>query len=1022
MKASVEKDFESYIQNALLSKGWEKGEVIEWDKTNALFPNYIISFIKDTQHKLWNKTEKIHGAELSQKLINTLIKERNSKGTLDILRKGFKFYGEKFYLAYYKPANTLNHRTESLFKKNRLQITRQVPCHPVKKDTVDILLSLNGIPFATIELKNPGSGQTWQDAINQYKETRDPSAPLFRFKQGALVYFACDTNLIYMATKLEKEKTIFLPFNRGSDPGQIKCGAGNPKALSGYKIEYFWEDILAKENITDILGNFMFCEQSETTNKNGKKSITEKIIFPRFHQLRSVKKLINAAKKEGAGHNYLIGHSAGSGKTNSISWLAHRLSSLHTNDNAKIFDSVVLVTDRKILDKQIRDAIYQIDHAQGVVKAIDKNANQLAEALISGIKIIITTVQKFSYVFSEFLKISGAKDPDNPDAQASHKAEERRKKIAAKKYAVIIDEAHSGQSGESARALKATLGAGTIFGEDEKDIDLGDALNRVTESRGRQKNISFFAFTATPKGKTIQLFGKKGASGNYEAFDSYSMRQAIEENFILDVLSRYTTYKTYYKIIKKTADDPNLYQKEAIKKIRRYVSLHPKSIGQKTEIIIEHFKNKVKGKLNGKAKGMVITESRLHAVKYKLSFEKYIKEKGYADINPLVAFSETVKDPETGMEYTEPEMNKDLITGRNISESALPKKFNSFYYQILIVADKYQTGFNQPLLCAMYADKKLDGARAVQALSRLNRVYKGKEAPFVLDFRNSVNDMAKAFKPYYDATILKNETNPAQIDALKRELNAMQIYYWSEVEKLFKIICMPEYQRNFSYHLKIEETMRPAVDRYYELEKEDKKIFYNKIKAYKNLYAFVSQIINYSDQEAERLYIFAKHLIPRLKKGDGLVDLYPENNIKLAYYKLKKQEQSKVCVNTGKPYGVKSPTATGTKTEQDSKKSLSEIINIINERYGDKNAKTIKEVFKQIPEKAAADIQIIKIAKANNQNKFSIDIKENIEASLLSYNDKYKGIAQILEDRDLWNYIYPFLSANIYNKARNRSL
>ncbi len=1022
MITSVEKDFETYIQKTLIAKGWKKGEIRNWDKKKALFPNYIISFIKDTQPKVWNKAEKIHGDSLPQKFIEALIKERSNKGTLDILKKDFEFYGHKFNLAYYKPANALNPKTKALFEKNRLEITRQVPCHLDNKASIDILLSLNGIPFAVIELKNPGSGTTWEDAVNQYKTSRNPFAPLFKFKQGALVYFACDTNLIYMTTKLEKKATIFLPFNRGSAPGQIECGAGNPKHLSGYKTGYFWEKVLAKESIMDIIGNFIFCEKSETINKIGKKEGGEKIIFPRFHQLRSVSKLINAAKKEGAGHNYLIQHSAGSGKTNSISWLAHGLASLHTKDDIKIFDCVVLVTDRKVLDKQLQDAIYQINHARGLAKAIDKNAQQLAEALIDGTNIIITTIQKFSFVLPCFFKIAGAENADNPNSKAIYKTEEWIKKISAKKYAIIIDEAHSSQSGENARNLKQILGAGTKQGADKTGIDWEDGFNQIMESRGRQKNISFFAFTATPKGKTIQLFGTKKDFDKPEAFHSYSMRQAIEENFILDVLKQYTTYKTYYKIIKKTENDPELYQKETIKKIRRFVSLHPTNIKQKAEIIIEHFKNKVKAKLNGKAKGMVITESRLHAVKYMLALKKYIKAKGYADIKPLVAFSETVIDPETGMEYTESGMNIDAITGNNISETALPRKFNSSYYQLLIVADKYQTGFNQPLLCAMYVDKKLDGVRAVQALSRLNRRYKGKKSPFVLDFKNSVYDIQTAFKPYYDSSILEATTDPSQIETLKRQLNAMHVYDWSEAEELCKIVCMPEYTGDDSDHLKIEDAVTHAVDKYNALENADKERFYNKITAYKNLYAFVSQIIDYSDPQAEILYLFAKYLIPRLKKGSGLVDLYPEKNVRLVSYHLKKQEFGAVSINKGKPYGVKSPTAVGTGSAQEQKKFFSEIINIINERYGDKDSTEIKEVLGRIAEKAVEDKEIVETARANKRDKFSVDIKQYIETSLIGYADKYKDIAEIVGDKDLWNSIYPILAKDIYNRTLGRPL
>ena len=497
--------------------------------------------------------EKLHGQELEAKLISTLVKERDTKGTLHIIRHGFKFYGKTFKLAFFKPAHGLVKETLELFAKNQIHATRQLACHPSDSSTVDMVLSLNGIPIATMELKNPATGQTWKHAVSQYKSDRDPRAPLFQFIRGAIVHFAVDPNEVYMATRLNKEKTFFLPFNRGSAPGEIDCGKGNPQHPSGHRTGYFWEDVLERESFMDIIGNFVFLETSEETLDDGaggrKKATKETMVFPRYHQLDAVRNLIKTARLERAGNNYLIQHSAGSGKTNSISWLSHRLSSLHTETDTKIFDCVVVITDRRVLDKQLQDAIYQIEHAQGVVKAIDENSRQLSEALIDGTKIVITTLQKFPFILRGLLHIAGADNPDNPDEAAISKAKEWQEAIASRTYAVIVDEAHSSQTGETARELKHILGAGTDFGmfaagTEESELDWEDGLNKVMESRGRQKNLSFFAFTATPKGKTLELFGRKGASGKPEAFHTYSMKQAIEEGFILDVLERYTTYKT----------------------------------------------------------------------------------------------------------------------------------------------------------------------------------------------------------------------------------------------------------------------------------------------------------------------------------------------------------------------------------------------------------------------------------------------------------------------------------------------
>ena len=467
MKATTEKAFEAYIEENMSKKrGWIAGSNLLWDKQKALFPDYVIDFIKATQGDLWKQMEKLHGAELSGKLIDTLVKERNTKGTIHIIRHGFKFYGKTFKLAFFKPAHGLVYETLALFKENRLHVTRQVPCHPTDDSTIDMVLSVNGIPFATMEIKNPFTGQTWKNAVYQYKTDRDPRAPLFLFKKGAVVHFAVDSDEVHMATRLNGGKTFFLPFNRGSHPGEIECGKGNPQHPSGHRTGYFWEDVLERESFLDIVGSFVFLETAEETiddGKGGRKKITrETMVFPRYHQLDSVRKLVGTAGVEKTGNNYLIQHSAGSGKTNSISWLAHHLSSLHTAQDEKIYDCVIVITDRRVLDKQLQDAIYQIEHAQGVVKAIDEDSRQLAQALVDGTKIVITTLQKFPFILQGLLHLAGADNIDNPDEAAINKAKGWEEAIAARKYAVIVDEAHSSQTGETSRELKRILGAERI--------------------------------------------------------------------------------------------------------------------------------------------------------------------------------------------------------------------------------------------------------------------------------------------------------------------------------------------------------------------------------------------------------------------------------------------------------------------------------------------------------------------------------------------------------------------------------
>jgi len=542
--------FETYAEEMLRNNGWYSIDKNEWDKELAIFPKAVLEFIKTTQPKAWDSVYSLQGSEAEKDIITSLCKELNNKGMLTVIRHGFKYRGKSFRVAYFKPAHGLSPDVEALYNSNILSVSRQVQCHSFDNCELDMLLCLNGLPLATVELKNPATGQNYNDAITQYKTERNKKAPLFTFKQRALVHFAVDPEEIYMTTKLNGENTFFLPFNRGSNPGDVKCGSGNPQHKSGYRSGYFWEDILSKDNFIEIYGSFIFLETKEEVvddGKGSKKKITkETMIYPRYHQLDAVKELIATAKIEKAGHNYLIQHSAGSGKTNSISWLSHRLASLHDNLDNTVFDCVVVITDRTVLDKQLQDAIYQIEHAQGVVKPINNNSAQLAEALVDGTKIIITTLQKFPFVLRGLLKVAGADNIDNPDKMSQQKAKEWHEKIAKRKYAVIVDEAHSSQSGESARELKAILG--NISSDDESDWE--DRFNQVMESRGQQDNLSFFAFTATPKGKTLELFGRTGKSDKPEAFHTYSMRQAIEEGFILDVLKNYTPYSVYWELVK----------------------------------------------------------------------------------------------------------------------------------------------------------------------------------------------------------------------------------------------------------------------------------------------------------------------------------------------------------------------------------------------------------------------------------------------------------------------------------------
>ena len=1022
MAQTSEKAFETYVEEILLTRGgWKTCSNAEWDKERALFPAQVFAFIADTQPKLWAEMQALHATGLEALLLTSLVKELDAKGSLHVLRHGFKFYGKTFRLAYFKPAHGANYEVLELFCKNRLTVTRQVPCHPGDNRTLDMVLAVNGLPVSTIELKNPGTGQNWQHAVRQYKEDRDSRAPLFDFKKRALVHFAADPDEVHMTTRLAGVKTHFLPLHRGSHTGQIICGAGNPQHSSGYRTGYFWEEVLKFESFLDILGHFMFLEKKEEKVEDGRgghRVVTkETMVFPRYHQLDSVRKLVVTSRDEGLGHNYLIQHSAGSGKTNSISWLSHRLASLHDDKDVKVFDCVVVITDRQVLDRQLQDAIYQIEHAQGVVKAIDQDSKQLAAALIDGTKIVITTLQKFPFVLRGLLHVAGAQNQEEATAEQKADAAKWQAEIARRRYAIIVDEAHSSQSGETSRELKAILGATANSENIEEEPDWEDRLNQVMQSRGRQPNLSFFAFTATPKGKTLELFGRTGASGLPEAFHLYSMRQAIEEGFILDVVKNYTTYKTYYRLVKAVEDDPNLPKKKAARALAKFMSLHPHNIEQKTEVMVEHFRQKVRGHLGGQAKAMVVTSSRLHAVRYMQAFGRYITDNKITDVRPLVAFSGTVRDPDTGIEYTEPGMNTDCVSGKPISEKQLPERFASPDYQVLLVANKYQTGFDQPLLCAMYVDKRLDGVQAVQTLSRLNRKIPGKESPFVLDFVNEAEDIYKAFKPYYDATSLQEGSDPQQLEQLKHELDAVQVYFWSEVEAFARVFYKPVARQSAQDHAGMQLHLQPAVDRFKAMEDEAKRSeFREKLNGYVNIYSFMSQIMPYGDPALEMLYSFGRFLLPHLPLDRDNERVKVGDEVGLQYYRLQRISSGEIELKVGEPEGVKSPTDVGSAKAKDEKAPLSEIIDVLNERFGTNFTDEDRFFFEQIRAKAMANEQVVKLRQANPFDKFQLGLKQLLEDLIVQRMvDNDKIVTRYMDDKAFGDTAFSVLSKAIYD-------
>jgi type I restriction enzyme R subunit len=724
------------------------------------------------------------------------------------------------------------------------------------------------------------------------------------------------------------------------------------------------------------------------------------MIFPRYHQLQAVRRLVAAAATEGPGHNYLVENSAGSGKSNTIGWLGHRLSSLHDSSENRVFDSVVVVTDRLVLDKQLQDTIYQFDHRQGVVQKIDEDSKQLAEALASGVPIIITTLQKFPFVSRQLLKL------------AEQQGTKGTGRLSTRRYAVIIDEAHSSQSGETATDLKEVLGGEELHAEarkraHEEGVAEMEELFRSMAKRGRQANLSFFAFTATPKHKTLAVFGRGG-----EPFHRYTMRQAIEEGFILDVLANYSTYKAYYRLLKSCADDPNVQRKKAAKALARFMRLHPHNISQKTEVMIEHFNAVTRHKIGGRAKAMVVTGSRLEAVRYKQAFDKAIREKGYA-IKTLVAFSGTVEDDKIpGKTYTEEGMNE------GIREKELPEKFSTGEYQVLLVAEKYQTGFDQPLLHTMYVDKRLAGIQAVQTLSRLNRVHPLKEDTFVLDFVNERSEIQEAFKQFYEGAVFGEEVEPSRLYEIKAELDASAIYLPEEMERFCGIYFKPKERQNAADHRAMNAALDPAVDRFRDLQKtndEEAELWRGKLHAFRNLYAFLSQVIPYQDSDLERLHTFLRHLASKLPKRKIGPQYQFDDEVRLEYYRLQKISEGSISLSDGRAKPLDGPSEVGGGVAREDSIALSRLIDVVNDRFGTDFNEADQLFFDQIIEEAIRVDALQQAARANPIEKFRLVFKQVLESLFIERMDMNEELfAKFMNDPEFQAVVAEGLAQRTY--------
>ena len=986
-----ERGFEDAIEAALLAGGYLRSVPSYFDPWLGLDTAELFAFIGATQITEWERLLGRYGNDpdaAQRGFAKRLAAELDARGTVDVLRQGVVDLGVTIRLAFFQPAHGLTPELQALYAANRVSVTRQLAYEQGSTRTLDMVLLVNGIPTATAELKNPLTNQDVEHAIRQYRSNRDPSN--VTLARRALVHFAVDPDRVAMTTKLAGQATQFLPFNLGHDGG-----AGNPPNPAGHRTAYLWERVWARDAWMDLLARFVHVERP-TQGSPAARRAAERVVFPRFHQWDAVLALETHAREHGAGHSYLVEHSAGSGKSNTIAWTAHRLSSLHDGSDRKVFDKVVVITDRVVLDRQLQDTIYQFEHVRGVVVKIDRDSTQLAEALAGEqARVIVTTLQKFPFVLD---RIAG---------------------LPARRYAVIVDEAHSSQTGEAAKDLRLALG-----GAEEQELtaaeaeDAGfiaeaidpveEALAKAVGARGRQENLSFFAFTATPKARTLEMFGTLDPkAGKYQPFHLYSMRQAIEEGFILDVLANYVTYQTYWRIEKAVADDPTYEAPKARRAIARFVSLHPSNLAQKAEIVVEHFRAHTAAKISGRAKAMVVTSSRLHAVRYKQAIDAHIAKKGYADLAALVAFSGRVID-EHDLAYSEAAMN-------GFPESQTAERFATTDYQVLIVAEKFQTGFDQPLLHTMYVDKVLTGLNAVQTLSRLNRIHPNKADTFVLDFQNDVDDIVKAFEPYYGRTVAP-PTDPNLLFDTRRRLDDFDLLRPEEIEATVALLLAGDTKN----HGRVYAALDPAVERFTSLVEEDRLGCKDALDRFVRTYSFLSQVVTFGDSKLERDYTYCRALAARLRDAASVERLDLGTEVELTHLKTELTFEGSLSLDADAGE-VKTIFGEGRGRETDPQlERLSEIVDELNERFGLNLDERDQLLFDQFEETWAADPDVVDQARSNTLENFRLVFDHRFLDTVVSRMDENEAIfKRILDDEEFRQVLMDLYAGRVYQRARS---
>ena len=988
IKNYLEQDFEGHIEEHLVKSGYSSSDPTTYDKTLCLIPSHLIEFIQETQPKTLEKLEVQYGSDTIGNLLKRVSTEIEKRGIIDVLRNGVKDRGCEFSLIYFQPKSGLNPEHQNLYKQNHFTVIRQLKYSLNNENSIDMGIFINGIPIIMMELKNTLTGQNHIDGEKQWKYDRDPKEPLFRFKRN-LVYFSVGNEKVSMTTRLMGSDTKFLPFNKGIE---------NPVNKKGHKTHYLWEDILQPDSLLDLIENFVHIRTDSEKEYDPKvKKVVEKkkevLIFPRFHQLNVIRKLKNSIIEEGVGNNYLIQHTTGSGKSLSIGWLSHLLTSLYQKqtDTNRMFDSVIVITDRRVLDKQIRNTIKQLEQTKGVVNPVDVNSQQLKDFLEKGKSIIITTIQKFPVISDEISKLK------------------------SKTFGVIIDEVHSSQSGETSKHLKKSLSKSILdeFQEGEELEDLTEIDKYILDeilSRGKQPHISYFGFSGTPKNKTLEIFGRKNFKGEFVPFDLYSMKQSISEGFTLDVLKDYTTYERFFRLNKKVEEDKTLPISKVKKLLVKWVDLQPHTIKEKTKIILDHFVNHTSKTISGKGRGMVVTRSRLHCVKFKLEFDKQMKEMNLP-YGCLVGFSGTVFDKDTHQEYTETSMNgfPDRLTQENFKD---PK------YRILIVNNKFQTGFDEPLLHTMYVDKKLSGLQCVQTLSRLNRTTTGKTNTFVLDFVNKTEIIQSSFQPYYKGTVLTEETDPNKLYSIEQEIKKYNLFTDEDINHFVEVFYDDRVPQE-----ELQGILDSIVEEWKNLTEEDREEFRHQIQSFIRLYGYISQIITFKDINLEKLYIFLRFLNKKLpkRKKETLSDIV--SSVDLEYFRIEKKHSTRIKLENEDGELDPFSTDVGGIQEEEPKELLSKIIQVLNDSFGSNLTDDDKVKLQKIHKRLQEDEELRKVHLSDNTNsnkkhffdkKFDKELLDLVKTDL----DFYKNVSEPNRNKFIKNLMFEYYQSKMMDQGR----